>query len=100
MRRKCHIVGPNRRLGRHGVSLSILSADLGGEEEKAGRQEVEDETEDIDGGEVDGGANGGAAAEVEDRLRVEGDGPRESAEMWGSVERPERRERRGWGERH
>ena len=79
MRSKCDVVGSNSRLGRHRVARRILSADeRGGIEEGVG-EEVGEEAESIDGGEVDGCAGCGSPAEVEERLRVEGEGPGEGA---------------------
>ncbi len=60
------------------VPQSVFMAYLGGEEERSIRDEVGDEAEDVDGGEVDGGSRGRATAPVEEWLWVEREGPAES----------------------
>ena len=79
MRSESDIVGSNSRLGRNGIARRILGADEWGGIEKSVREEVGEEAEDVDGGEVDGCAGCGAPTEVEERLRVEGEGPGEGA---------------------
>ena len=79
MRSESDIVGSNSWLGRNGIACCILCADeWGGIEEGVG-EKVGEEAEDIDGREVDGCAGCGAPTEVEERLRVEGEGPGEGA---------------------
>ena len=54
------------------VSCGVLLADSWRPEEERVGEEVEDESEDIDCGEVNRAAYCGAAADVEEWLRVEG----------------------------
>lgn len=62
------------------VARRILVSDLRGVEEHGVGDEVGREAEDVDGREVDGRAAGAAATQVEQRLRVEGEGPGESVD--------------------
>lgn len=62
------------------VPQSVIPSNLRGEEERRVRREVCNEAQDVDGSEVDGCAGGGLATEVEDGLRVEGEGPAEKVD--------------------
>lgn len=77
---KRQIVPAHRRLRARGVSRGVLRADARREEEDGrGRREAA-EADDVEQGEVRGQAGGAAAAQVEQRLRVEGEGPGEGVE--------------------
>jgi len=74
VRRKGDIVELHR--GRQPVvARRVLLADGGRVEEGDVGDEVGEEAEHVDDGEVDGRAAGGAAREVEEGLWVEGEGP-------------------------
>ena len=75
MGRERNIVGPDRGLRRNGIARGILGTHRGRPEEEDVGDEVEEEPEGVEGGEVDGGASRSAAADVEEGLGVEGDGP-------------------------
>lgn len=83
MRRERHIVRPNRRHGTDGVAPGVLRADERGEEQSAGGEQVGEEAEGVARGVVERHAGGGVAAEVEQRLWVEGEGPAEGAAPGG-----------------
>ena len=72
---KGHVIGSHRRLGRGRVPSGILASDDGGGIEEDGAEEVEDEAEEVDEGEGRGGAGGGSPSDIQDRLRVEREGP-------------------------
>lgn len=74
MPRKGQIIQLHRRRQPMMPQRILLSYDRG-IEEGGGGGEVGEETQDVDGGKVDGGAGGGLAAVVEDGLGVEGGGP-------------------------
>lgn len=84
MRRKCHVVAPHRGLRAARVPRRVLRADEGGGVEAGRGEQVGGEAEDVEEGEGGGRAGGGAAAEVEERLRVEGERPGEGAVAFGS----------------
>lgn len=66
------VVGADGGFRGEGVAEGVLVADGGGEVEEGDGEEVADEAEDVDEGEGWGCAFGGAAANVEEGLGVEG----------------------------
>jgi len=72
MCREQEIVEPHRRLGRVRMTSRILPFYRWRVEEAGGGDGVASETEDVEGGEVDGEAERGFAQVVRYGLRVEG----------------------------
>ena len=79
MPREGDIVEAHAGFGRGRVALGELGADGRRPVEEGRGDEVEEEAEHVDDGEVEGGADGRAPPDVEQRLRVEGDGPAQEA---------------------
>ena len=79
MKGECDIVDADRGRRIGGVARRMLGADRGRPVEEGVREEIEEEAEGVDEGEVERGADGGAPAEVEDGLQVERDRPAEEA---------------------
>lgn len=79
MSRKRDIVPPDRRARTDGVATGVLGADERREEQRARRHQVGEEAERVADRVVQRDARGRAPPQVEQRLRVEGEGPAEGA---------------------
>lgn len=75
MQREREVVAAHRREGRCRVPGGVLGADRGREEEEAVVDGVAEEAQHVGRLEIDAEAGGRAPAYVEERLRVEGQGP-------------------------
>lgn len=87
VRRKCQIVEAHGRVRRERMTRGVLAADGGRVEECGGVEQVAEKPDEIRRGEVDGEAARGAAAVVEDGLRVERGGPADDAGRGGKKRR-------------
>ena len=79
MRRERQIIYLHRRR-KPMMSLGILSSDLRRVYERRIRDKVCEEADHVYGGEIDCGSGCGTSTEVEDWLRVEGEGPAEGVD--------------------